>query len=302
MFTSFNRTIKGGWINFKQNISLSIAAVFIIFIVIFLSTILFFLKPVSDIVISDIKNKVDISVYFKEEVKPEDISSIKTALSKMPEVKEVKYLSKDEVLENFIERHKNDKLIMESLSEVGNNPFLASLNIKSWQASQYAAISDFLNKDPFKDLIDHIDYYQRKAVIDKIFSTIDFVEQTGIIFFLFFSLIAILVAFNTIKAAIDSSKEEIATMRLVGASNWFIRGPFLVQGIITGLFSTICAFFLSFMFSYFLSDKIKSIIPEADIYQLFLVNIGKLILMQLVIGVGLGIISSMTAIRKYLKI
>jgi len=302
MFISLKRIIKTGWRGFSRNIALGIATILIMVMVIFLATLLFLLKPASDILISDLREKVDISVYFKEDVLAENISDIESEISRIPEVKNVEYISKEQALEKFIARHQTDPVLMESITEVGENPFLASLNIKAWQASQYQQVTDFLETSHFKDLIAKVDYYQRKPVIDKIFSITSFINRSGIIFSIIFGLVAILVAFNTIRIAIHSSSEEISIMRLVGASNWFIRGPFLIQGAIVGFLSALITVLITFGICYGFDSKIKMILPQLSILSIFLINFGLLILIQFGVGIGLGVVSSLIAIRKYLKI
>jgi len=302
MFVSLKRIIKTGWKGFSRNIALGIATILIMVMVIFLATLLFLLKPASDILISDLREKVDISVYFKEDVLAENISDIESEISRIPEVKNVEYISKEQALEKFIARHQTDPVLMESITEVGENPFLASLNIKAWQASQYQQVTDFLETSHFKDLIAKVDYYQRKPVIDKIFSITSFINRSGIIFSIIFGLVAVLVAFNTIRIAIHNSSEEISIMRLVGASNWFIRGPFLIQGAIVGFLSALITVLITFGICYGFDSKIKMILPQLSILSIFLINFGLLILIQFGVGIGLGVVSSLIAIRKYLKI
>lgn len=271
-------------------------------IVIFLVTMLFLLKPVSEILISEVEKKVDISVYLKEDVAAEQIMEFKSELSKIPEVKEIDYVSKEQALETFIETHKNDPVLIESLTEVGYNPFLAFLNVRAWEASQYEQVTNFLEGDSFQSLIDKVDYYQRKPVIEKVFVLANGINRIGFFLGVIFGAIAVLISFNTVRIAIHSSKEEISIMRLVGASNWFIRGPFLVQGIIVGFIAAIITFLIAFISSYFLSPKIMSLAPEINLWEVLINNLVILFLVQLATGIGLGIISSCLAVRKYLKV
>ncbi len=302
MFISFKRIIKTGCKGFSRNIGLSVATIFVMAMVISLATLLFLLNPISNILVSDILEKVDISVYFKEDIASEDILEAKSEISMIPEVKEVEYVSKEEALERFIEKHKDDPTIMESLTEIDQNPFLASLNIRAWEISQYGQVSNFLETASFKDLIDKVDYYQRKPVIDKVFSVISGINKGGIFFSIVLGLIAILIAFNAVRIAIYNSKEEISTMRLVGASNRFIRGPFLVQGIIVGVFAALVTFLITFGVCWGFDSRIGAVAPGISTFSLFLSNFWALLFLQLATGVGLGIISSTVAIRKYLKI
>jgi len=302
MFTSLKRTIKTGWKNFSRNIALSVATISIMIMVVSLATLLFLLGPISDILISDIEEKVDVSVYFKEDVSPEDILAAEEEIYKISEVKEIEYVSKDQALERFTENHKDDPDLLESLTEVGYNPFLASLNIRAWEVSQYGQVASFLETGPFKDLIDKIDYYQRKPVIDKVYALISSINKTGIFFSIILGAIAILVAFNTVRIAIYNSNKEISIMRLVGASNWFIRGPFLIQGIIVGVFAALITLLITLVVCWGLNSRIGLIIPEVSMLGLLAGNFWMLLLIQLATGTGLGVISSLIATRKYLKI
>ena len=302
MFTSFKRIFQIGYKSFFRNISLSIATVSIMVMVVFLATMLFLFNSVSQILISDIQEKIDISVYFKEDTLVENIMEMKSNISKIPEVKNVEYVSKEQALETFIERHRDDPVLMESLTEVGKNPFLASLNIKAQQASQYEQVAKFLEGDSFKDSINKVDYYQRKPVIERLFSITSGINRTGITIGIVLGIIAILVVFNTIRITIYSTNGEISIMRLVGASNWFIRGPFLVQGVIAGVLATLIVLLITFSICYGFDSKIRILVPQISTFGIFISSFWTLILIQLLTGVGLGVISSMIAVRKYLKV
>ena len=115
-------------------------------------------------------------------------------------------------------------------------------------------------------------------------------------------IVAILVVFNTIKLAIENSKEEISTMKIVGASDWFVRGPFMIQGIIYGLVAFVICILVTGLFAYFLSGKISVLLPGFDIFGYFLTNLWILVLIQLGFGVGVGAVSSFIVVKKYLKI
>ena len=302
MLISTKRIIKTGWRSFCRNIGPNLGTIFIMIMVLTLATSLFFLKSISGILISDLQKKVDVSVYFKEEVLPDEIFEVKLEIAKITEVKEVEYISREQALEEFVERHKDDSVLMESIAEVGYNPFLASLNIKAHQASQYEQVANFLETGPFRSLIDKVDYYQRKDVIGKVFSLTSSLNRAGIILSFILGIIAVLIAFNTIRIAIYNSLKEISIMRLVGASNWFVRGPFLVQGVIVGIFSVGATLLITLILCWLLNSKIAVIVPNISLLSVFFSNFWSLLLIQLAAGVLLGVFSSFIAIRKYLKV
>ena len=302
MLTSFKRITRAGFKNFYRNGLLSATTTFIVVIVVFLVTMLFLFNSVFSVLISNIQDKVDISIYFKENVATENILEAKSQLTEIPEVKEVKYISKEEAFTAFVEKHKDDPILIESLDEVGRNPFLPSLGIKAQQASEYQEVVNFLESSSFNDLIEKVDYYERKPVIDKVFSITSSINRTGAFASIILGIIAILIVFNTIRIAIYSSNKEISTMKLVGASNWFIQGPFLIQGILVGIFSTIITFLVTFAVCYGLDPKINAIVSDVRIFNIFTYNFWTILLIQITAGISLGIIPTMIAVRKYLKI
>jgi len=213
----------------------------------------------------------------------------------------VEYISKDEALQLFTQKHEGEQDLLQSLAEAGN-PFLAHLNITAFQASQYEAISNFLNQESLQPIIQEVDYSQRKSIIDKIYSITSNINKAGIIFSLILGAIAILVAFNTIRLAIYNLREEISIMRLVGASNWFIRGPFIVQGIFCGVIAALITLLLTLGLCYFFSPKIMTLTPDLNIFSYFTGNFWTIILIQLATGIGIGVFSSLIAMRRYLQV
>ena len=278
------------------------ATVFVVVMTIFAITFLFLFRGATQFLISTLQEKIDISVYFKEGSPEDEILEAKTEIAEIPEVKDVEYVSRQEALERFVQGHKEDPLLMESLKEVGENPFLASLNIKAWQAEQYETLANFLENSSFKNIVQKIDYHQRRPVIERLFSTISTINRAGIIISLILATTSFLVVFNTIRLAIYNLKEEIKIQRLVGASNWFIRGPFLIQGIITGLFATTITILLFMLLSWVFSPKLETILASFNIFSFFLSNFWILLLIQLLAGIGIGIFSSFIAMRRYLKV
>lgn len=302
MSTTSKRIFRAGWKNFSRNSGLTVATIFIMVMVVSLATLLFLLNPISRALVSILQEKVDVSVYFKKDALPEEILELKSQLTEIPEVKEVEYVSREEALEKFIERHRDDPTLMESLAEVGENPFLASLSVRTQEPSQYEQVTNFLEEGLFRDLIEKVDYHQRKPVMDKVFAIASTINRTGIFLNLILGLIAVLVAYNAAKLAIYSSSEEISVMRLVGASNWFIRGPFLIQGALIGIIAALITLLLTFAVCAVFGQNIKTLISEVDLLGLFFGNFWILVLIQILTGVGLGMISSLIAIRKYLKV
>jgi len=301
MFTSFKRIFKWGITNFWRNGWLSTATVSIMSLTLLVITVLLMVSVVANAVLDNLENKIDISVYFKLETPEAQILDVKSELEKLQEVEAISYVSQNEALISFKEKHKDNPVLLQSLEELGMNPLEASLNIKARETNQYATITQFLESVHFKDIIDKVNYMQNKDIIERLGKIIIDVKTGGLLVTLLLAVIVFLVTFNSIRLAIYSSREEINVMRLVGASNWFIRGPFLIEGALYGIIATLVTLIVLYPTFYFLSPKISGFLPIGDVFQYFVSNLFSFALLLLVIGVVLGGFSSFIAVRKYLK-
>ncbi|MDP2947334.1 MAG: permease-like cell division protein FtsX [Nanoarchaeota archaeon] len=298
---SFKRIIKWGLKNFWRNGWLSTATISIMVLTLLVITVLIMVNVIANGVLLNLEDKIDISVYFKPQTAEEDILRAKTQLESLAEVERIEYISQNDALINFKEKHKDNPVLLQSLDELENNPLEASLNIKARETSQYASINQFLESVHYKNLIDKVNYMQNKGVIEKLSKIIVDVKTFGLILSLGLAIIVFLVTFNAIRLAIYSSREEINVMRLVGASNWFIRGPFIIEGVMYGIIATIVTMILLYPTFYFVSPKISSFLPIEDIFSYFKANMFSLSLLLLMVSLVLGTFSSFIAVRKYLK-
>ena len=303
MITMLLRIIKYGFLGFWRNGWLSTVTIIIMLLALLVFEGLIITNMVANTAISSLENKLDISVYFKSETPEDEILKLKKSLEELAETKSVEYISKDEALAIFKKKHKDDSTISAALDELKNNPLLASLNIKANESKNYAVINAYLSQDSFKNYIDSAPYSSDQGlIIERSIKISDTLKKLGLISIIIFASIAILITFNTIRLAIYANREEIGIMRLVGASNVFTRGPYIVEGIIYGIIAGILSFAVIIPIIYGTSPYVKTFIPEMNLWQYLLSNSMKLIGYQLLFGVGLGAFSSFIAVRKYLKI
>lgn len=302
MFVNFQRIVKSGAISFWRNIWLSTAAVAIMVLNLFVISSFLLGNVVADSLLMNVENKIDISVYFKQDAEEKEIMSVKSELMTLGEIRDVEYVSAEEARTQFTERHKDNSILLQSLEEVGDNPFEAALNVKTRQASQYEAVSLFLENGKYKNLIDSVNFRENQAMIDKLTYIVDASRKVGIAVSLTFIFIAVLVTFNTIRLAIFSAREEIAVMRLVGASNWFIQGPFMVEGILYGLAASLVTMLIFAPVLNGVAPYLYNFTQSVDIWRYFQDNFWTIAALQTAIGVALGTLSSFIAIRRYLKV
>lgn len=299
--TNLQRIIRSGVLGYKRNGWLSTATILVMVLMLFVVGNLIFTGALASVILSSFESKVDISVYFLPEAEENNIVSIKSEIESLPDVRDVNYISRDQALDIFRERHSNNQLISAALEEIGANPLQASLNIRAKDPSRYAAISEFLLHKNYKE-IDKINYFENQQVIDRMGAIFRTVRGTGTFLAFFLAFIAILVTFNTIRLAIYTMREEIGIMRLVGASKWFIRGPFIVSGILYGGTAALITLMIFFPLIWLISPQLASLVPEFDIFQYFLNNLIAFSLLLFGGGIFIGVMSSMIAIRRYLHI
>lgn len=301
MFTIISRIFHFGFKNFWRNGWLSTATVAIMTLasVGFLGLIIF--GVITQAAAASIQSKIDISVYFNTNTSEDEILNIQQSLEGLSQVASVQYISQDQALANFQQAHANDPTVSQAINELDTNPLEASLNITAKDPSEYGAINDYLSSPDLAPYIDTISYSQNQDVINRLATIVRDVNIGGWIVTIFLALIAGLVMFNTIRLAIYSNREEIGVMRVVGASNSLVRGPFVVEGMLWGAIAAVVSLILAAPCLYFVSPYLNEFIPGLNIFQYFYTHIIQLFVYELLFGVVIGGFSSFWAVRRYLK-
>ena len=232
---------------------------------------------------------------------------VKAKLAGLPQVKSVIYTSREQALEEFRVKHAGDQLTLQALEELGENPFGASLSVLAKDTSQYEAIAQQLQEGSGffgyqSASVDKINYYQLKDSIDKLNNIIGWVNTVGFWLSVIFILMSCMIVYNTIRLAIFVYRDEIAVMKLVGASNMFIRGPFVVEAMLYGLVATVITLVLAYPATVWVTKKTIFFFEGMNIHAYYMQHFFELALLLLVSGVILAVISSLLAVRKYLSV
>ncbi len=302
MTVTLSRILKYGWQGFLRNKWLAVSTVSIMFLagIVFQGLILF--NVIARSAIMSLQDKIDISVYFRSNATEDAILAIKRSVEGLTEVRQVDYISRDLALDEFKKRHAEEETISQTLDELEENPLLASLNIKANDPRQYDTIASYLDSANLTDLVEKVTYAQNEIVIKRLNSLIGTIKKSGLGLTLFLAFLAVAVTFNTIRLAIFSSSEQLSVMRLVGASNSFIRGPYIVESMIYGAIAGFLSFLVLVPLINLLSPYIESFIPEMNLNLYLSGNVLKLLFYQLLFGICLGALSSFIAVRKYLRV
>lgn len=302
MLLSTKRIIKDGILKFWRNGWLSVATILVMIMTLSMIAGLLFLSVLSNGVLTNLADKIDVSVYFKNDASEADILKVKDDLMKFGGVQKVEYVSKEEALIKFRLKHNDNTFIKDALDELGANPLQASLNVKANAAYQYEGITKFLEREEYQKIIDKINFRQNQKVIEKFSGIIDATRTGTVLLITILGFIAVLMSYNTIRLAIFTSQEEISIMRLVGASNFFIRGPFLVEGVAHGGLAALATAGIYEPLLGFISPKLAGFMPGIDIAAYYSGNFFQIFGFLFGIGLFLGVIGSYIAMRRYLRV
>ncbi len=303
--TVFKRITKAGFINFKRSGLISWAAVLVVTITLSVITAIILLQAVLHFSLAQIKDKVDVTIYFTTDATEDKIMLLKNSIAQLPEVAEVTYTSAEDALRAFRDRHANDYPTIQALDEIKDNPLGAFLNVRTKEISQYETVANFLKSDNAlvlgsANIIDKVNYNQNKLVIDRLNAIISGAQKLGFLLTFILIIISIIITFNTIRLTIFISKEEIGVMRLVGASEMGIRGPFMVEGAIYGIVATLITIVLFWPITAWFGNNMTNFLG-LNMYDYYVANILQIFIIILLSGVFLGMISSFLAVRKYLN-
>ncbi len=307
IWVTTKRIARYGFIGFLRNGFVSLSAVLVMTITLFVMAVLVISGAALDSVLKDLTGKVDITVYLTTTATQEQVQELETSIQALPEVQAVTYVSSDQALAAFEERHQNDALTMQALQELPNNPLEASLQVQAKDTSQYQSIAQYLTAQQSAgtdagSVIDNVNFAQNQTAIDRLSNIIRTSHELGIAVAAVLAVASLLIAFNTIRLAIYTARDEIGVMNLVGAGRWYVRGPFVVSGILYGVISGVIVLALLFPLSIWLGPPSEEFLTTFDVYTYYLANFWMLFGLVMASGVALGALSSYLAVRRYLRI
>ncbi|EKD58929.1 MAG: cell division protein FtsX [uncultured bacterium] len=301
-FIKLKRTFREGLDNFYRNGWLSFATVSVLAISLYVISVTMILGVTANIVLQNIQDKINVSVYFNSDIEESRILEIKDGLVSFQEIKSIDYVSKEKALSQFKKLGEKNPSITQALDEIGENPLLSALVIRANDPNEYEIIVKAIKGSSFADSIGRIDFEENQAAIQKLTGIMKIVEQVGLTLGIVFVFIGILITFNAIRLTMYAHKQEFEIMRLVGASNIYIRMPFVFEGIFYGVVSAFVVMIALYITSKFLAPITQGSISGGDIVSFYFSNFFTIFGLLLLSGICLGTISGVIAIRRYLKV
>lgn len=306
-WTNVKRVVRSGFMSFWRNAFVTIASILVMTTTLFVLGLFIFLNAMLESSLQQIEQKVDVNVYFEVDATEQEILAVRDELLALPEVEDIEYVSRDEAIALFQERHAGDELILGALEELDENPLGAYLNIQATDAANYDEIAEFIQSADLtgangQSIIDNVNYFQNRDAINALTDILDTIDWLSVVVLIFFVIISILITFNTIRLAIYNSREEISVMKLVGASNTYIQSPFVIEGIMYGIVSALFALLLFYPLSLWLGPTTETFFGATNMFDYYVDNFAQLFLVLVLFGVALGAVSSFLAVKKYLRV
>lgn len=295
--------IKFSFQDIARNVWLTLVTVTILVIALFSINTLLVVRVISDDAVSAVREKINISLYLKADASENEIMTLKNKISASDKVKSVNYISKQNALESFREKYKNNQAVLAALKELGRNPLSPSLTIVPEDFSQ---AENLINELRVIDspIIESRDFSDNSVILDKINNITKRVNEVGLFLISIFILTSLLVVYNAIRVAIYTHRQEIEVMRLVGASNFFIYMPYMVSAFVYALFSVLIVISVFYPFLTLLQPYLEVFFTGYDINLLtyFVDNFALVFGAQFLIVLFINVLASLFAVRKYAKV
>lgn len=305
---TFLRMCRYGINNFSRNAWLTIAATAIMTITLLVVFVTLAARNVLLDTVTEIRDKVDMSIYVKTDTSKEDVKKIENGLRALKKsVRDVRYISPEEARDNFAQTNKGDAGTLNALNEA-TNEFPGTFRISPVDINKTDELRHFVATDPtVKENIDpdRAPSFagERRTAIENIGRWVSFAERAGLGASIVFIAISSLIVFNTIRMAIFNRRDEIQMMKLIGADRNFIRGPFVVEAVVYGFIAAVVATALGVGLLYGSKDTLLNYgIIIDNTLRTVTVYIGFVLLAMVLLGAVIGIVSSLLATRRYLKI
>ncbi len=305
-WTTTKRVARYGFIGFMRNGFVSLSAVLILTITLFVIASLLIGGAAMRSVLAQLTDKVDITVYFTTGATDGQIADLQSSVKALPEVSGVTFVSRDQALADFQERHKNDQLTMQALQELDTNPLGASIEIKAKDPSQYETIAKYLEAQQESGVgaglaIDKINYTQNKTAIQRLSDIIATSRALGAAIAIFLAAASVLIAFNTIRLAIYTARDEIGVMNLVGAGHWYVRGPFMIAGVMYGVIAGLLVLVVLYPLTIWMGPGSERFLVSFNVFDYYVDHFPYLFFIVMGGGIALGALSSYLAVRRYLR-
>jgi len=301
--SSLWRVVKFGFQDIFRNLGLSTMTVFILVLMLLSVNTLWSMDVITSEAVRLVRDQVNVSFYLSAGATDKNVAEIKNYITSFPEVTKVDIVSREDVLTSFQNKHKLSPEVLDALKELGGNPFGPTVVIKTKEPGDYNKIINAVSVPEYEPLIDSKSFSGHEDALDKIQAITSRIERVGMGLAILFALISFLIIFNTVRVAIFTQRVEIGIKRLVGANNWFIRGPYIIESIVFTVVSVAITGVILYYALGWLDVYLSVVFPNAfTLTNYYTSNMLYLVGIQTTAVLLLTIVSSIMAMRRQLKI
>jgi cell division transport system permease protein len=296
---SILRLTNFGLVNFWRNLWLNLLATFVMSLTLLTITMLIVAALFVNTEIAKVENKIDFEIFLQDNTTDENITKLKEEIYSAVTVTDWQFVTKEEAVQRYKDIYgDNDSLINYIEQE---NPLKASIIIKTAQPDELEKINTLVNSDQFSNVIYSSSYSHNRAIIVRLIGVINFIERAGAAIGLILMLIAIAVVFSTVRIAIYSRKEEIEIMKLVGATDWFVHAPFLIESGVIGVLAALLSTGFVVGAIYYISQVAQVYIGLSSfVWQSYLGEyLLFIVVFQILLGLLVSVASAFFAIRSH---
>lgn len=300
---SFFRVLKFAFQDLIRNFSLSLMTIFILTLMLLSINTLIVIQVITAEATSMVKEQIDVSIFFSHAATDEQIAEVKEYVELFPEVREVTYISRDQVYEDFKSQYADNADILASLEELGQNPLGPTMVVNTRDPGDYVKIINALQVPEYENIIEAKTFGDTEIAIERIDTVTAQVERFSLALSILFAIIAFLIIFNTIRVAIYTHRIEISIKKLVGATNWFVRGPYLVEALFFTIASIAISSVLVWLALQGIDPYVGVVFGEQQLLtNYFQSNILMLLGWQFGAVLALTVVTSVLAMQRHLRV
>ncbi|MFG0215133.1 permease-like cell division protein FtsX [Brevibacillus porteri] len=294
---TLGRHVREGVKNLGRNGWMSFASISAVTITLFILGVFLVLAMNVNYFAQSVEKQVEIRVFMDLLATKENITQVEDNIKKLPQVESVSFIPKDEGLKQFKESLGEKAYLFEGLEE--SNPLPDAFAVKTKQPQDTATVAAQIKNFQYVKSLTY-----GEGTVDKLFSLTEAVRNVGIVFIIGLGFTAMFLIANTIKLTIVARRREIEIMKLVGATNWFIRWPFFVEGLLMGVAGALIPTIMLTVGYYYLLDAIHSSFEASQLFQLLPLFplVYQVALALLAIGAFIGIWGSLVSVRRFLRV
>lgn len=287
------RVFKVAWQHIRRSPYQALAAVSVMTLTFFIATIFIMVAAGSQAILQWFETRPQVTAFFKDEAKMEQVEGLKTKLKATDKVAEMKYVSKEEALAIYREQNKDDPLLLEMVTA---NILPASLEVAAKDIKYLGEIAQILKDEP---IVEEVIF--QEDVISSLTAWTSALRKAGAVLMIVLGLISFLIVLIIIGMKVSAKKEEIEILRLIGASSWYVRAPFLLEGIIYGAVGAVVAWIISYILLLYSTPFLVSFlsgIPLLPVSPIFMLLVLSILVLS---GAIIGTLGSLLAVRRYLR-